>query len=70
MTTKTEREMLQDRFQQMKASEGLIDMKFHLGQVSETTTEAVCKQVNSLLDSVKNSNVRMLPSWNDARQAA
>lgn len=70
MTTKTERETLQDRFLKMKATEGLVDIKFHLGQVSETTTEAVCAQVNTLLDAVRDGKVRMLDKWNDTRQAA
>jgi hypothetical protein len=34
----------------MKASQGLLDMKFQLGMVSEATTEAVCAEVNRMLD--------------------
>ena len=70
MTTMTERQTLQNRFQTMKAEEGLVDMKFHLGQVSETTIEAVCGQVNKLLDNVRDEKVRMLTTWGDSRAAA
>jgi len=68
--TKTERETLLERFQRMKAQEGLVDIKFHLGQVSETTTEAVCGQVNKLLDKVADGKVQMLSKWSDLRRAA
>lgn len=70
MTSKTERQTLLDRFQAMKAEGGLVDMKFHLGQVSETTTEAVCGQVNSLLDAVAGDKVRFFSKWNDAHAIA
>ena len=70
MTTKTERQTLLDRFQDMKANGGLVDMKFHLGQVSETTTEAVCGQVNTLLDSVEAGKVSFFTKWNDGQAIA
>jgi hypothetical protein len=70
MTSKTERQTLLDRFQEMKAKGGLVDMKFHLGQVSETTTEAVCGQVNSLLDAVAAEKVSFFSKWNDGRVIA
>ena len=50
MTTQTERQRLNSRFENMKASQGLLDMKFQLGKVSETTTEAVCAEVNRMVD--------------------
>lgn len=57
MTNKTERQKLAERFQVMKARDGLTDMKFHLGQVSETTTDAVCGEVNRLLDNLESGKV-------------
>ena len=60
MTRQTEREKLAERFQKMKAQDGLVDMKFHLGQVSETTTEAVCAEVNRLLDNLETGKVQEL----------
>lgn len=51
MTAQTERQRLVSRFERMKRENGLLDMKFHLGKVSETTTEAVCAEVNRMLDS-------------------
>jgi hypothetical protein len=51
MTAQTERQRLSSRFDDMKNTKGLLDMKFQLGKVSETTTEAVCAEVNRMLDS-------------------
>ena len=70
MTRQTERQKLAERFQQMKAQDGLTDMKFHLGRVSETTTEAVCAEVNKLLDNVLDKKVQRLVSWGDSRRKA
>ena len=55
MTTQTARQRLTSRFATMRAETGLLDMKFHLGSVSETTTEDVCAEVNRMLDSYENS---------------
>lgn len=70
MTRQTERQRLVDRFQTMKAEDGLTDMKFHLGRVSEATTEAVCAEVNKLLDNILDEKVQRLPSWGDSRRKA
>lgn len=53
MTKLSERQRLTERFQEMKATGGLTDMKFHLGKVSEATTEAVSAEVNRLLDNME-----------------
>lgn len=46
----TERDQLQNRFQELKA-QGLVDMKLHLGRrASEATVEAVCAEVNRIDD--------------------
>lgn len=68
MTRQTERQKLSERFQEMKAQDGLTDMKFHLGRVSEATTEAVCAEVNKLLDNILDEKVQRLESWCDSRR--
>jgi hypothetical protein len=65
--TKTERQKLAERFQEMKA-QGLTDMKFHLGRASEATTESVCAEVNKLLDNIEAGKVQRLPSWGDSHR--
>ena len=70
MTRQTERQRLVERFQSMKAQDGLTDMKFHLGRVSEATTEAVCAEVNKLLDNILDDKVQRLTSWGDSRRKA
>ena len=60
MARQTERQRLSERFHTMKTSDGLTDMKFHLGKVSEATTEAVCAEVNRLLDNVESGKVQEL----------
>jgi hypothetical protein len=67
MTPVTERQRLEQRFQSMKA-QGLQDMKFHLGRVSEATTEEVYAEVNRLLDNVEAGRVQELPAWGDSRR--
>ena len=39
---------LASRFQEMKEEEGLLDMKFFFGEVSETTVEGFCEEVNRM----------------------
>jgi hypothetical protein len=60
MMEATERQRLADRFNVMKSKDGLTDMKFHLGSVSETTTEAVCGAVNFMLDKLQRNEVYKL----------
>ena len=66
MASKTERETLSDRFHAMKAEQGLQDMKFHLGRVSEATTEQVCASINGMLDAYGAGQVR----WHNGRKPA
>lgn len=68
MATQSEREVLVTRFQVMKASEGLKDVKFFLGKVSEATVDQVCGDVNSLLDKVENGEVHTIDKWNDSHK--
>jgi len=69
MATKTEREKLSDRFHAMKASDGLLDMKFHLGRVSEATTDQVCGRINAMLDDYADGRVHWIESWKDSNKS-
>jgi hypothetical protein len=43
-------EALSARFDAMRQNDGLVDVKFLLGNVGEATTELVCAEVMSMLD--------------------
>lgn len=62
---KTARETLVADFQAKKAA-GLKDMKFFLGNVTESTVEDVCAEVNRLYAEVAKGNVKTLESWGDS----
>lgn len=47
MTNMSEREMLAARYENMAAN-GLVDVKFFLGNAGEATTEQVCREVNAM----------------------
>lgn len=66
MTNQPHRQALTEHFQNMKNSEGLTDMKFHLGKVSETTTEPVYAEVNTLLKNRADGKVQEVVSWHDS----
>jgi hypothetical protein len=68
MAKMTERQILSDRFSAMKAGGVLVDMKFHLGDVSEATTEAVFSEVNHVLDHLRDGKVNWLESWGDSHR--
>jgi len=65
-----ERKALLDRFQAMKAENGLRDMKFFLGKVSEDTVEAVCHVVNKVYDLVDSGNFKKVEKWGDSNRPA
>lgn len=67
MATQTERDKLSDRFHAMKAV-GLHDMKFHLGRVSEATTDQVCGHINAMLDDYEADRVHWIDSWKDTNK--
>lgn len=69
MQTESQRAQLESRFQSMKAQDGLVDMKFHLGLVAEATTESVCAEVNRLLDNIQDGRVHEMEPWGDSRRA-
>jgi len=63
---KTEREALVDRFNKAKEA-GLLDMKFFVGEVGESTVERVCQDVNNVLDMVDAKEYVELDSWEDSK---
>ncbi len=65
--TNTAREILTADFQAKKAK-GLKDLKFFLGNVSESTVEDVCAEVNKLYAEVAKGNVIILKSWDDSQR--
>jgi hypothetical protein len=55
-----------ERFEVLK-DEGLVDMKFFVGEVSESTHESFCKEVNEI-DRLVNNGEATLFSFNDGSQ--
>lgn len=67
MESPKERDMLRKRFQQLKENDGLVDMKFFLGQVSEHTVDDVCEEVNRLYKLVEEGKCKLVTSWGDGK---
>ena len=65
--TQTAREQLTANFQANKAN-GLKDIKFFLGNVSDSTVEDVCAEVNKLYAEVAKGNFKILKSWGDSHR--
>lgn len=65
MNVLTERHDLTRRFNEMKENDGLLDMKFFLGDTSEATVEQVCGDVNHVLDLYKDNKARKVTTWGD-----
>jgi hypothetical protein len=63
----TAREKLTAAFQ-AKREAGLKDMKFFLGNVTESTVEEVCAEVNKLHAEVAKGNAKTLHSWGDSQR--
>jgi len=53
MTNLSEREVLAARYEGLAANQGLVDVKFFLGNAGEATTEQVCREVNALYDALE-----------------
>ena len=51
----------------MKSNDGLVDMKFFFGQVSESTVDSFCEQVNRLYKLVEDGKYKEVKSWGDAK---
>ena len=67
MTTQNEQEQLVARFQAMKANDGLLDLKFFFGQVSESTTDSFCAAVNKLYRLVDEGKFTDVEDWGDGK---
>jgi len=65
MEKRTERQQLVDRFQRMKAEDGLLDMKFFFGPVSETTVDGFCEEVNRMYRFVEEGKYTEVTEWGD-----
>ena len=61
------RDQLASRFQKMKEEGGLLDMKFFFGQVSETTVDGFCEEVNRLHKLVEEGRFTEIKCWGDAK---
>lgn len=53
------RETLAARYETMAAN-GLVDVKFFLGNAGEATTEQVCREVNALYDALDRGDCEVL----------
>ena len=62
-----ERDLLVERFQRMKKDDGLVDMKFFFGEVSEATVDDFCEEVNRLYKLVDEGKFTKVESWGDAK---
>lgn len=58
---------LQNDFRAMKDG-GLLDMKFSLGLVSESTVEDVCAVVNRVLADVDAGKGKTVVKWDDSNR--
>jgi hypothetical protein len=65
--TKTARETLTADFQAKKAK-GLKDLKFLFGDVSQSTVEEVCGEVNKIYAEIEKGNVIVQKSWGDSHR--
>ena len=48
--------------------DGLVDLKFFFGQVSESTVGDVCEEVNRLYKLVDEGKYTKLERWGDAKE--
>lgn len=58
-------DVLRETFKK-KVGDGLVDMKFHLGNVDEATVEGVCAEVNAMFDAIPRGDVAHVVSWGDS----
>ena len=67
MGSRKERDLLVERFQRMRKDDGLLDMKFFFGQVSEYTVDDFCEEVNRLYKLVGEGKCTKLDRWGDGK---
>ena len=60
-------DQLNSRFRKMREEDGLLDMKFFFGQVSETTVDGFCEEVNRLHKLVDEGRFVEVKHWGDAK---
>jgi hypothetical protein len=65
--TQTAREQLLATFEEKKAA-GLKDMKFFFGNVTESTVDEVCADVNKLYAEVAKGNVKAVEAFGDSNR--
>ena len=70
MEPRNERDFLTARFQEEKERDGLVDMKFFFGQVSEQTVDDVCGEVNRLHRLVEEGKYEVVERWGDSQGVA
>ncbi len=58
-------ELLQQRYEKLK-EEGLIDIKFAFGSLSEATLDEVCGSINAALDAVERKDYVEFPRVGDS----
>ncbi len=49
------------------ASQGLVDLKFFVGNISESTMESFCREANSIDEALASKNFK-LQNWRDNKQ--
>jgi hypothetical protein len=54
---------------QAKKKQGLRDLKFYAGNVTDKTVEAVCADVNDVFEKVRDGNFVVRKSWGDSHAA-
>jgi hypothetical protein len=64
----TARTDLQASFKAMKVDRGLLDMKFSLGEVTESTVEDVCAVINRVIKDVDDGKAKNVDKWNDSHR--
>lgn len=58
--THSERAKLANRYEQMKAESGLVDVKYFLSNSGEATTEQVCREVNAMYAAMERGDAKVL----------
>ncbi len=67
MESQKEQAALVKRFQRMKDEDGLVDLKFFFGQVSESTVDDFYEEVNRLYKLVEDGKYTKIKRWGDAK---
>ncbi|GEM72052.1 hypothetical protein SAQ01S_18180 [Sphingomonas aquatilis NBRC 16722] len=60
MATMTEQKSLADRYEAMAKESGLVDVKFLVSNLAETTNEEVCREVNAMYAALERNEFKVL----------